>query len=152
MTGKVFRGKGGLDRAGVQGDADAVLVPARQFDRGGVHDLVHRRLGAAVADPAADAVVTDRPHPRREYGKDTRRVPPQQVARVAQHQCRAHGVQRELVQHRLLADGFDRLFRCGSVNLERACGHQHHIKRPVQRGQVLVHTAFVRDVEPVHRP
>ena len=33
-------------------------------------------------------------------------------------------------------------FRCGAVNLKRACGHQHHIKRPVQRSQVLVHTAF----------
>ena len=71
---------------------------------------------------------------------------------MAQHQRGADGVQRELVHHRVAADGFDRLLRRGTVYLKRAGGDQHHVERPAHSGDVAIHACLVGDVEPVHRP
>ena len=57
---------GGVDRSRVEPDEDAPAGGCGQLDRQRADDLVERRLGRAIADPAAEPVVADRPDPRRQ--------------------------------------------------------------------------------------
>ena len=70
MAANIFLGKGGFHSARMQRHTDALRMAAPKLNSSGMHNLVHRRLGAAVADPAAQTVIPDRADPRRQYGKD----------------------------------------------------------------------------------
>lgn len=63
-----------VDGAGVQTDDDPARAGAGEFDRGGPHEHIERRLRRAVAVPAAELVVADAADARRENREDAAAV------------------------------------------------------------------------------
>jgi len=131
--------KTGSDRAGVQPTQMCLPVAARPVPIADVvHDLVKRRLGAAIADPAADPVSPDRPPRAEEHGKHAR------LCRAAagrrhgsQHQRGGDGVSAKLhpSSRRALNGGVDLDFSGAQrrVYLKPPGGDQHTIERPPTR-------------------
>jgi hypothetical protein len=58
-------------------------MAAAEFDRGGLNDLIHRRLGCAVADPTTQPVAPDRTNPRRKRRKDAAPVARQKTRSIS---------------------------------------------------------------------
>ncbi|VVT23145.1 hypothetical protein RV134_320097 [Roseovarius sp. EC-HK134] len=149
MPPQIFAGKLCLNRARMQRHANRPSVTAPQFNRAGVDHLIQRRLGRAIAIPTAETIVANRPHPRRECGKDRPPLARQKAQAVLEHQGRPHAIERELIQHRLRAHLPQRLFRRGPGNFQRASRHQYQVKRPVQRAKGCRNRRLIGHVQTV---
>ena len=136
--------------SGMQCDDDMVFLLAGNLDCRRADDLVLRRLGCPIADPAAKAVVTYRPHARRERGEDGAPPCTQQRAEIPQQQGHSGRIQRELPGHGMGIDRADGLFRRVPVDDQRTRGIEDQIKLLLRKhiGRAC-HAVLIHQIQPV---
>ena len=116
----------------MQAHAHAFAGGARPLDGRGPQQHVERRLRGPVAVPAAEPVVRDRPHPRRDRREHRAALAGHQGQEVLGDQRRAGRVHREEPRHPRAVEHRQRLLRPQSVGRVQQAGGDDH---PARRGQ-----------------